>query len=108
MYNSGFWDIKSTIIETFKIQSIIISQPVWHKKRNLGDIIFYTAGGYIKAKTYDFSELKNIVNRSIYSVEISNKKWMQVIYKTGTPFEIAKTEATANIKIILLIIRIMM
>ena len=76
MYNSGFWDIKSTIIETFKIQSIIISQPVWHKKRNLGDIIFYTAGGYIKAKTYDFSALKNIVNRSIYSVEISNKKWM--------------------------------
>ena len=76
MYKSGFWDIKSTIIETFKIQSIIISQPVWHKKRNLGDIIFYTAGGYIKAKTYDFSALKNIVNRSIYSVEISNKKWM--------------------------------
>jgi hypothetical protein len=55
---------------------MIISQPVWHKKRNLGDIIFYTAGGYIKAKTYDFSALKNIVNRSIYSVEISNKKWM--------------------------------
>ena len=76
IYKSGFWDIKSTIIETFKIQSIIISQPVWHKKRNLGDIVFYTAGGYIKAKTYNFSNLKNIVNSSIYSVEISNKKWM--------------------------------
>ena len=76
IYKSGFWDIKSTIIETFKIQSIIISQPVWHKKRNLGDIIFYTAGGHIKAKTYNFSNLKNIVNSSIYSVEISNKKWM--------------------------------
>ena len=76
VYKSGFWDIKSTIIETFKIQSIIISQPVWHKKRNLGDIIFYTAGGYIKAKTYNFSDLKRIVNNSIYSVEISNKKWM--------------------------------
>ena len=76
VYKSGFWDIKSTIIETFKIQSIILSQPVWHKKRNLGDIIFYTAGGYIKAKTYNFSDLKKIVNKSIYSVEISNKKWM--------------------------------
>ena len=76
IYKSGFWDIKSTIIETFKIQSIIISQPVWHKKRNLGDIVFYTAGGYIKAKTYNFSDLKKIVNSSIYSVEISNKKWM--------------------------------
>tara|TARA_B100001057_G_scaffold174776_1_gene175378 strand:+ start:863 stop:2362 length:1500 start_codon:yes stop_codon:yes gene_type:complete len=76
VYKSGFWDIKSTIIETFKIQSIILSQPVWHKKRNLGDIIFYTAGGYIKAKIYDFSDLKDIVNSSIYSVEISNKKWM--------------------------------
>ena len=76
VYKSGFWDIKSTIIETFKIQSIILSQPVWHKKRNLGDIIFSTAGGFIKAKTYNFSDLKNIVNRSIYSVEISNKKWM--------------------------------
>jgi len=76
VYKSGFWDIKSTIIETFKIQSIIISQPVWHKKRNLGDIIFYTAGGYIKAKTYNFSDLKRIVNKSIYSVEVSNEKWM--------------------------------
>ena len=76
VYKSGFWDIKSTIIETFKIQSIILSQPVWHKKRNLGDITFYTAGGFIKAKTYNFSDLKKIVNKSIYSVEISNKKWM--------------------------------
>ena len=76
VYKSGFWDIKSTIIETFKIQSIIISQPVWHKKRNLGDIIFYTAGGYIKAKTYNFSDLKRVVNKSIYSVEVSNEKWM--------------------------------
>ena len=76
VYKSGFWDIKSTIIETFKIQSIILSQPVWHKKRNLGDIIFYTAGGYIKAKTFNFSDLKAIINESIYSVEISNAKWM--------------------------------
>ena len=76
VYKSGFWDIKSTIIETFKIQSIIISQPVWHKKRNLGDIIFYTAGGYIKAKTHNFSDLKRVVNKSIYSVEVSNEKWM--------------------------------
>ena len=53
MYKSGFWDIKSTIIET-KIQSIIISQPVWHKKRNLGDIMVYTAGGYIKPKHMTF------------------------------------------------------
>ena len=76
VYKSGFWDIKTTIIETFKIQSIKISQPVWHKKRNLGNIIFYTAGGYIKASTYNFSNLKAILNKSIYSVEISNKKWM--------------------------------
>ena len=39
---SGIWDIKNKIIETYKVQSIIIYQPVWYKKYNLGSLALLT------------------------------------------------------------------
>ena len=73
---SGFWDIKTKYIEQFKIQSVIISQPLWYKSSNLGDIIIFTAGGRITFRTCKFSTLKLILNNIALNVETSTKKWM--------------------------------
>ena len=73
---SGFWDIKTKYIEQFKIQSVIISQPLWYKSSNLGDISIFTAGGRITFRTCKFSTLKLILNNIALNVETSTKKWM--------------------------------
>ena len=73
---SGFWDIKTRIIEIHKIQSIVIDQDIWYKRLNLADLTICTAGGMIRFSFIDFKKLKVITDNLIYKVEISNKSWM--------------------------------
>ena len=73
---SGFWDIKTRIIEIHKIQSIVIDQDIWYKRLNLADLTICTAGGMIRFSFIDFKKLKLITDNLIYKVEISNKSWM--------------------------------
>ena len=73
---SGFWDIKTRYIQCHKIQSIVLTQPVWYKNSNLGNMTVLTAGGKIRFQTFDFGKLKTILNNIAYRVEISKKKWM--------------------------------
>jgi uncharacterized membrane protein YdbT with pleckstrin-like domain len=73
---SGFWDVTTTYVEHYKIQSAIISQPVWYKNSDLGDLLIFTAGGQIRVRTYNYTSLKLIVNNILYNVETSKRKWM--------------------------------
>ena len=73
---SGFWDIKTKTIESYKIQSVMLYQAFWHKKFNLGSIILLTAGGMSYITTCNYEILKKITNNVMYSVETSKKRWM--------------------------------
>jgi putative membrane protein len=73
---SGFWDIKTKIIETHKIQSIVIDQDIWYKKLNLADLTICTAGGMIRFTFINYDVLKKITDNFLYKVEESNKSWM--------------------------------
>ena len=73
---SGFWDIKTRIIEIHKIQSIVVDQDIWYKRLNLADLTICTAGGMIRFSFIDFKKLKVITDNLIYEVELSNKSWM--------------------------------
>ena len=73
---SGIWDIKNKIIETYKVQSIIIYQPVWYKKYNLGSLALLTAGGLVHVGVFNYKDLQLISNNVAYRVENSNKGWM--------------------------------
>ena len=73
---SGIWDIKNKIIETYKVQSIIIYQPVWYKKYNLGSLALLTAGGFVNVGVFNYEALQLISNNVAFKVEKSNKGWM--------------------------------
>ena len=73
---SGFWDIKTKTIESYKIQSVMLYQAFWHKKFNLGSIILLTAGGMSYITTCNYEILKKITNNVMYGVETSKKRWM--------------------------------
>ncbi len=73
---SGFWDIKTKIIEIHKIQSIVIDQDIWYRKLNLADLTICTAGGMIRFTFINYDVLKKITDNFLYKVEESNKSWM--------------------------------
>ena len=73
---SGFWDINTKIIESYKIQSVVLTQPIWHKKYNLGNVTFLTAGGQIRVSTYKYDLLKKIVNNVLFKAEKTSRRWM--------------------------------
>lgn len=72
---SGVWTKQEETVETFKLQSLSIQQPLWYKKRNIINLKFHTAGGDLAFRAVD----KNILpylNFVIYKMESSNKDWM--------------------------------
>ena len=73
---SGFWDINTKIIQSYKIQSVVLTQPIWHKKYNLGNVTFLTAGGQIRVSTYKYDLLKKIVDNVLFKAEKTSRRWM--------------------------------
>lgn len=71
----GVWNRTEERIETYKIQSISIVQPLWYRKRNLINIVFHTAGGDI-----DFRSVHNkilpYINYMFYKIESDGRSWM--------------------------------
>lgn len=73
---NGAWDIDTSIIEPFKIQTIKTQQFFWQKVTNIGSVTLSTAGGNISFSTGNYSEIKQLVNYWLYQVETSEKTWM--------------------------------
>ena len=73
--DSGFWDVKTKIIDLEKVQSIRLTQFFWQKESDLGTITLNTSGGNLKLKTTSFSSLKKIANFCLFKIENSKKNW---------------------------------
>uniref|UniRef100_UPI00404ACD64 PH domain-containing protein n=3 Tax=Flavobacterium sp. TaxID=239 RepID=UPI00404ACD64 len=76
MKKSGAWDIQYDIIETHKIQGVVLKQYFWHKKNNLGHITIFTAAGSLNFTFTQFDILKKLTNQWLSRVERSHKTWM--------------------------------
>lgn len=72
----GMWDISTRIIEPRKIQAITTKQMLWHRRANVGHIKLHTAAGIISFKYGNFEKMNTLVNRWLFDVETSRKKWM--------------------------------
>jgi putative membrane protein len=73
---NGAWDVDTSIIEPFKIQTIKTQQFFWQKNTNMGSVTLATAGGNISFSTANYTEIKQLVNYWLYQVATSNKNWM--------------------------------
>ncbi|MDT0295130.1 PH domain-containing protein [Mesonia ostreae] len=73
--STGLWNKIQVVIETFKLQSISVSQPIWLRRRKLVNITFHTASGDVRFPLVneDFVEQ---VNYLLYKIETSTKAWM--------------------------------
>lgn len=72
----GAWDVTQKIIETGKIQSVSVSQRLWHRKADIGTIVLHTAGGDIRFNFANFTQVKQWANYWLYQMEKENTNWM--------------------------------
>src|SRR5690606_28725875 len=54
---SGAWDIQHEITEPHKIQAITTQQFFWHKSSDVGHVILHTAGGNIRFRFANFTQI---------------------------------------------------
>lgn len=73
---SGVYDISYDQIVWHKIQSVYIKTTPFLRRRNLVNLEFSTAGGYITIPFIPKETGDKIVNKALYKVESGNKKWM--------------------------------
>lgn len=73
---SGAWDVQYEIIEPHKIQAITTYQYFWHKPSDVGHVVLHTAGGNIRFRFANFSQINQKINYWLYQVESSDKSWM--------------------------------
>ncbi len=66
---TGIYNRKKHLSSIENVQSLVIRQKIWHKKRGLADISLNTAGGSIEFKWISLPQLKSQINKWLYYLE---------------------------------------
>lgn len=74
--NSGIWNKRKQIAESYKLQAVSVNQPFLWKKRELFNITFHTAGGDIVFEVIKGKEVFPLVNYLLYKIQSTQKAWM--------------------------------
>ncbi len=69
---SGIWDVDEKVSRIQDTQMIEVSQYFWQRKRGIGSVNVYTAGGSISQGSSKMKTLKKWVNYIVYQTEIKN------------------------------------
>lgn len=74
--HSGAWRRKRQYVEMWKLQSVSISQPFWYRKKDLVNLILYSAGGDIFFELIDKNEAESLIDYLLYKSESTSRGWM--------------------------------
>ncbi|MDT0642522.1 PH domain-containing protein [Zunongwangia sp. F363] len=73
---SGVWRRKKQYLEMWKLQSVSISQPLWHEKQGLANLIFHSAGGDIFFEVIDKNQAEILMDYLLFKIESTSGEWM--------------------------------
>lgn len=76
MVQKGAWDVSRSMVETYKIQGISVSQRLWHKKAGIAHITIFTAADNLTFRFVQLDEVNPHINRWLYDAESTSKNWM--------------------------------
>lgn len=74
--HSGVWRSKRQYVEIWKLQSVSILQPFWYRKKDLVNLILYSAGGDIFFELIDRNEAESLIDYLLYKSESTSRGWM--------------------------------
>src|SRR5690606_23339445 len=69
---SGIWDVDEKVSRIQDTQMIEVSQYFWQRKRGIGSVNVYTAGGSISQGSSKMKTVKKWVNYIVYQTKIKN------------------------------------
>ncbi len=72
----GAWDISLSMMETYKIQGISVTQRLWHRRAGLAHITIFTAADNLSFRFVRLEEINPYINRWLYDAESTAKSWM--------------------------------
>ncbi len=72
---TGAWDVTEHMLLPEKIQSLDAYQYLWHKALNIGHLNIHTAGGTLRFRFGNFSDIQELKNYWLYKVEQSARDW---------------------------------
>lgn len=73
---SGVIGERHHLLKWFKVQAVSIKQSIYQRRKNLGDIYFYTAAGSIKIPYLKMEYAEALRDYALYKIESSEEKWM--------------------------------
>lgn len=73
---SGVWVKKEEYLESFRLQAVSVSQPLWYKRRGIVHLTFHSAGGDIRFPMVREQKIKSLINYLLYKIESTEKPWM--------------------------------
>jgi len=65
-----------TLLKWFKIQGIEIQQGIYQRRKELCNLVFYTAAGTVKIPYIELKKAKRMKNFILFKIENSEKPWM--------------------------------
>ena len=69
-------DNAETLLKWFKIQGIEIQQGIYQRRKELCNLVFYTAAGTVKIPYIELKKAKRMKNFILFKIENSEKPWM--------------------------------
>lgn len=72
----GMLGFKHSLLPVYKVQNLKIIQNAYQWRRDLGTLVIFTAGGAITIPYIPLDDAKILLDKLIYTVEVSRKSWM--------------------------------
>lgn len=76
MVESGFIETKTQIVQHHKIQSVVMYQSYFMKRRGVASLYVYNASGNVTLKYIKEATARQVHNFLLYKVETTDKNWM--------------------------------
>lgn len=73
---NGFIETKTQIVQHHKIQSVMMYQSYFMKRRGVASLYVYNASGSVTLRYIPEETAKRVHNFLLFQVEITNKNWM--------------------------------
>ncbi len=74
--NSGIFTIQSVLLQWYKVQAVEVRQSIYQRRKDLANLILYTAAGAVRIPYIKIEKAQEIQNFVLYKIEEDKRSWM--------------------------------
>ncbi len=66
----------ASLLQWYKVQAVSIKQTIYQRRKELANIVFYTAAGHVEIPYIELEKAQGLRDYVIYKMEIDEREWM--------------------------------